>query len=219
MWWYCTHTETPTTSLNLPALGKHNHVCCQHFHNRYCLVGWLVSELFGGEKGKMSRNATTARSKINDHSSLLGNKIRINLAENEPLFGFVCVGATCKLWKTLNLPTIIPFSPGLPSCSGESVPTAPGLLSTRGRLFCWPCSSFGPLSSFWLSLPLVLSSSFLLGNIFLAARGQGGRPVDEGEKRQRQKELKEASRLKSRSSEGKRTWRWKRDESAPWLQM
>lgn len=43
------------------------------------------------------------------------------------------------------------------------------LLSTRGRLLCWPCTSLASASSLWLWLLLLPSSSFLLMNIFLAA--------------------------------------------------
>lgn len=80
-----------------------------------------------------------------------------------------------------------------PRSRSESIPSPLALVSTRGRLFRWPCSSLTSASSFGLSLPLPLSLSFLLGNIFLAAHIRTGITLKEDDL----KKKKEASQLKS----------------------
>lgn len=100
---------------------------------------------------------------------------------------------------------------------GEGLPGLLALLSTRGRLFFWPSSSLASASSFWLSLPLPLSLSFLLGNIFLAAHVRTGIKLKKKRRKKKKKKeeaVRKASQLKSRRSNRKRMRRWKHDGSA-----
>ena len=97
---------------------------------------------------------------------------------------------------------------------GEGLPGLLALLSTRGRLFCWPRSSLDSASSFWLSLPLPLSLSFLFGNIFLAAHVGTGIKLKKKQRKKKKAVAREASQLKSCRSNRKRTRRWKHDGSA-----
>lgn len=145
------------------------------------------------------------------------------------LLAFVCFFPTCiwgvsKFKSPRGSPVHSPFSlrPSslvelqcavpcyLTHSRGESLPGLLALLSTRGRLFFWPCSSLASASSFWLSLPLPLSLSFLFGNIFLAEHVRTGIKF----KKKKKKVVREASQLKSCRSNRKRTRRWKHDGSA-----